>query len=73
MPNFAHIDKRLRALEQSASSEGANVIVVLLSPGAGDVAKSAKIAEAKRSLGLAEDDPRQVMVVIFGADEGATK
>jgi hypothetical protein len=67
MPNY---DKRLERLEQTASSEDANVIVVHLSPGEDDAAKTMKIAEAKHSLGLTDDDPRRVIVVRYGADDG---
>ena len=66
----SNFDRRLERLEQGASSEDVNVIVVHLSPGESDAAKTMKIAEAKHSLGLAEDDLRRVIVVRYGADDG---
>jgi hypothetical protein len=67
MPNSVHFDKRLRTLEQSTFSAERNIIVVLLSAGEGEVQKVEKIAQARRELGLAESDSRQVIVVRFGA------
>jgi hypothetical protein len=67
MPNSVHFDKRLRTLEQSTFSAEHNIIVVLLSADEGEVQKVEKIAQARRELGLAETDARQVIVVRFGA------
>ena len=73
MPSSMHIDKRLKALEQSSLGENPNAIVVLLHPGEDDATKAAKIAEAKRERGLADNDPCRVIVVRFGADDRAPK
>ena len=70
MPNSMHFDKRLTTLERFAYSESHNAIVVLLYPGEDDATKAAKIATEWRELGLAEDDPRQVVVVRFGGPDG---
>jgi hypothetical protein len=67
--NAMHFDKRLATLEQCSYSEDHNVIVVLLHPGEDDATKAERIVAAKRDLGLAEDDPRRVIVVRFGVDD----
>ena len=64
-----NIDKRLKALEQSSLGGDPNVIVVMLDPGEDEATKAEKIAEARRERGLGDNDPCQVIVVLFGADE----
>jgi hypothetical protein len=61
-----HIEKRLKALEQSSLGENQNVIVVLLDPGEDDAIKAEKIGEAKRERGLGDNDPCQVVVIRYG-------
>ncbi len=69
MPSSIHFGKRLATLERFAYSESYNAIVVLLHPGEDDAIKAEKIAAARRERGVHENDPAQVIVVRFGADD----
>ncbi len=62
-----YFDKRLATLEQSSFGDGRNPILVVTDYGDGDAEAAEKVAAAKRQHGIAEDDPRHIIVVRFGA------